>query len=230
MARSDALQHVLGECVYTPAGVLTERASLAKQQAEDFINNNDNNGVAGDGQPQPKTNGGLTDDEEEDETTRCQPRWRAVESRVSALETQMDQSAHALAKTRRETLLSLHDRLVYDILPRLWKERTAAAARERVLMERVDQLAGTWVAARSLHERARRQVSITMTEEFLSSSKTDYHVRQDVLTQALEDIRAQLQAEQDERQRQDEVIRTKMIGMTTALRNAMLEAVGDPED
>ena len=214
MDRQEELQHVLAESVYQPAGVLTERVSRARQKAfermDRFVDEK------GDG-------------DDDDETTRRQPRWRAVEARLSALETQMAQSAHALAKQRREKLVSSHDRLIYDILPRIWQERTDAAAQESALLEQVDKLAATF-AARSLQECSARQVATQITDEYLHSSGNNYEERHEALVQALEEIRAELKREQEERQQQDEKIQHQMIAMTTALRDAMLEAVGDPED
>lgn len=225
MERQEALEHVMGDSVYQPAGILMERVSRARQQALNQINRIDD-----ENENQSGTNEGNSDAQEEvDETTRRQPRWRAVETRLTALETQMAQSAHALAKDRRLKLLSLHDRLVYDILPRIYKDRAAAAAQENVLLERVDQLAGDW-AARSRKECATRHVAIHMTDEYLQTTDLNYDERHHTLEQDLVVIRDELKREQEERQRQDEEIQQQMMAMAAALRAAMLEAVGDPQD
>ena len=217
MARQDALQHVMGECVYGPAGRLMERVSKERQEALDRINHRHPELVA------------VEDDHDETTPASTQPRWRTVDARLTALETQMAQSAHALAKERRMKILSLHDRLVYDILPRLWKDRTAAATQEHVLLERVDEMAGA-LAARSLQERAKREVSLATTNEYLQESKGDYEERHEKLSTALEKLRAELQREQEARREKDTLIQEQMDAMTTALRDAMLEAVGDPQD
>eukprot|EP00977_Amphora_coffeiformis_P018314 scaffold6395_cov159-Amphora_coffeaeformis.AAC.3 len=214
MNRHEALQHILAENVYQPAGVLAERVSQTRQKAFERIDRFSD------------TKGASDDD---DEATQRQPRWRAVEARLSALETQMAQSTHALAKQRREKMVSSHDRLIYDILPRIWQDRTEAAAQESVLLEQVDQLAAT-CAARSLQECATRQVVMQLTDEYLHSSDYNYEERHEALSKSLDEIRAELKREAEARRRQDEKIHQQMIAMTTALRNAMLEAVGDPED
>ena len=221
MARQEALQNILGEAVYEPAGRLTERVSVARQEALTYMDQ-----VEGRQRTSPPR-GVFADDGDDDDEGRA-PRWRAVESRLSALETQMTNSAHALAKDRRQKLLGLHDRLVYDILPRLWKVRSAASAQESALLERVDQWAGEWTA-RAIKERATREAVMQTTKDHLQAAHVDYHQRHAALTTQLQEIRAELVREQQERRAQDALIQKHIVNMTTSLRNAVLAAVGDPE-
>lgn len=220
MDRQESLQHFMAECVYDPAGTMIYRIALEKEIAQNVVDRVDDEKEDIDQSEDESSDGNLVEG---------QPRWRAAESRLNALETQMAQSAHALSKARREKLVSLHDRLIYDIMPRIWGERAAAAAQESLLMEQVDKLAGQ-CAARSMKERAAREATVAMADEQLQTSEVSYEERQKALLTILEDIRADLAREKEERKQQDEVMQHRVNEAMEGLRNALLEAVGDPLD
>lgn len=225
MDRQESLQHFMSECVYQPAGELIDRVDVEKQKAQNVVEKRDGDDV------NVTKHVGYQEEIDDNKygNARGQPRWRAAEARLNALETQMARSAHALSKARREKLVSLHDRLIYDVMPRIWQERAQAAARESALLDQVDKLAGQF-AARSMEERAAREVTMTMANSYLQKSEINYEERQQALLVVLANVRADLTREKEERQQQDEVVQQQLMEIMTALRCAILEAVGDPQD
>jgi hypothetical protein len=216
MERDGSMQGILTDCVYDPAGRLMERVSLLKQDVEEAIDGTANQG-------------GGSEEDGDDDSLQKQPHWRSVESRLTALETQMTLSVHKLAEDRREKLNSLQDRLVYDVLPRLAKDQREAQSRDALLMHQVDRLSGL-CAVRLHQERAARQASTGLAMEDMHASEQSQEERQQGLLQHLVHIRDGLDREQAERKKKDVETQQQLVDMADALNRAFLEAVGDPED
>jgi hypothetical protein len=161
-------------------------------------------------------------------STSTDPRWRRVDRRMVALDTQMTASVHALATTRRQRLLALYDKFIYESIPQWMAQRTEESAVESELYSRLDALAGKVVAAQA-QQIAQRTVLVQNTADCLTQASVNYRQRHVALKQAIGDLQTELETTRQARRAADAELIQRMQATQAALQRAVLAAVGDPD-
>ena len=162
-------------------------------------------------------------------------RFKTLSARISALDSHMGKSIfEIIPQVRREKLSCL----MYDLqelVKTTRRHRLEASKAEGVLATKLENVAGR-VATMYQQEHTTRctVVAVANTRAFGDDGNGDFlgteHSKVQQLLSEIKGLRQQLARQRQERQKQDAYVQKLIESKSAAMRSALLEAVGDPDD